>query len=160
MAGIDVTITQRVHDLFRARGLRLAVAESCTGGRIADMLSSLPGASGFFEASVVCYSREAKERLLGLNASVLDAYGTVSTQTAAAMAEAVIKRTGADVSLAVTGNLGPAPIENKKVGGIHMAVSVGATVQTRDRVFSGDRGQIKQAAAEAALEFLCEALTA
>ncbi|HWR58653.1 MAG TPA: CinA family protein, partial [Thermodesulfovibrionales bacterium] len=115
-------MAKKIHRHFKMSGLRLSVAESCTGGLIAHLLTTLPGASEFFDSSVVCYSTESKIKLLGVKSSVIRKHGAVSEETARAMAVAVRNRRGTDLSLSTTGNLGPDAMEDKKVGVVFIAV--------------------------------------
>jgi PncC family amidohydrolase len=159
MESADLDIVAKIHGFFKSKGLKLAVAESCTGGLIGHMLTSLPGASGFFDSSIVCYSARSKEKLLGLGHSFIKDHGTINEDTARAMAGAARKASGADVSLAVTGNLGPDPIEGHKAGLVFIAVSLDAETTSRGFFFEGERDEIKKSASEKALHFLFEAVS-
>jgi|Deesub1362A_J573_1020465.scaffolds.fasta_scaffold00004_359 PncC family amidohydrolase len=160
MATSDLEIIKKVHRVFRTKGLRLTVAESCTAGLISHMLTSLPGASEFFDSCIVCYSARSKNKLLGVKKSLIKKYGTVSEETARAMAEAVRAKIGADVSLAVTGNLGPEPIEDKQTGLVFIAVSSEDETTSRGFIFDGSREEIKRAASLEAFHLLYEAVSA
>ncbi|MDR0402425.1 MAG: nicotinamide-nucleotide amidohydrolase family protein [Treponema sp.] len=89
------------------RSLTLAAAESCTAGLVADRIARVPGASKVFWGSFVCYSPRAKIKMLGIESGILDKYGLVSAETAAAMAAGALEKSGADVALSVTGLAGP-----------------------------------------------------
>jgi PncC family amidohydrolase len=89
------------------RSLVLAAAESCTAGLVADRIARVPGASKVFWGSFVCYSPPAKIKMLGVESEILDRYGLVSAETAAAMAAGALKKSGADLALSVTGLAGP-----------------------------------------------------
>jgi PncC family amidohydrolase len=119
------------------RGLRIATAESCTGGRIAATLTGVEDAAAFFAGGVVVYSAEAKARLLGLHPSLLKDEGTVSPRVAAAMASAIRNTLRCDVGVAVTGVVGDAT-EGKPPGLIYVGVADESGVVVRDR--SGDEG--------------------
>ena len=138
--------------------MRLGIAESCTGGLISHLLTSLPGASEFFDSSLVCYSTESKIKLLRVKPLIIKRHGVVSEDTARAMAEGVREQRKTDFSLSTTGNLGPEPMENKKVGLVYMAVSWKDGTTSKGMIFEGERESIKYAAAEAALRFLGEAV--
>lgn len=140
-------------------GIRLAVAESCTGGYIAHLITSLPGASRVFEASITAYCAEAKQQLLGVKAETINRHGTVSPETALAMAHGAARATGTEAALAVTGVLGPGTIENKKAGLVYAAVIVNARAGAKEFQFTGDRESINKQAAAAALQLLNEALS-
>jgi len=156
---MEEDLTVRVHEAFKSRGLRLSVAESCTGGLIGHMLTEVPGASQFFDSSVVAYSLEAKRKLLGVKAAVLKKHGSIGEETARAMAEALRAKTKTDFSLAVTGNLGPSALEDKPVGLVWVAVAFPAETTSRGFRFQGTRAEIKEQAAQAALKFLREAVS-
>jgi PncC family amidohydrolase len=151
-----IDLVGKIHELFRRDGLRLSVAESCTGGLIAHLLTMLPGTSAFFDSSVVCYSTESKIRLLGVGSSVIRKYGAVSEETARSMAVAVRKKRMTDFSLSTTGNLGPNPMEDKRVGLVFMAVDREKETISKGMIFDGEREDIKRDAALAALQFLRE----
>ena len=107
----DTTLERVVSDLLRQRGLRLAVAESLTGGMLASRIVGVPGASGILLAGYVAYSVEAKIRDLGVPVGVIDRHGLVSTETATAMALGARARAEADVALSTTGEAGPSPAD-------------------------------------------------
>src|SRR5689334_16895696 len=98
---------KRLLDLYRANGMRVAAAESCTGGLVAAALTAIAGSSDVFECSFVTYSNAAKQKLLGVPAATLRRYGAVSGETAAAMAKGALKRSGADCAVSITGIAGP-----------------------------------------------------
>lgn len=149
-------IASLVHDELAGRGLRLAVAESCTGGFISRMLTLRPGASAFFEFGLVCYSTESKIKLLGVDASLIIAHGAVSEQCARQMAICAMRLGGTDCALSVTGNLGPVPMEGKPAGLVYMAVAHKDEINSDARQFEGARDMIRSKAAVAALELLLE----
>jgi nicotinamide-nucleotide amidase len=109
-------------DLCRRRGLRIATAESCTGGLVAGVLTEIAGASDVVERGFVVYSNAAKESMLGVPASTLKRYGAVSAETAIAMAAGALKNSEADISVAITGIAGPGGgTKQKPVGLVHFA---------------------------------------
>jgi PncC family amidohydrolase len=149
-------VVQKLHDLFKRKGLTLSLAESCTGGLISHYVTALPGASIFFRAGIVSYSVGAKKKILGISFDVISEYGVVSEETAKEMADKVRALTETDFALSTTGNLGPDVLEEKEKGLIYVAVSTeGLTVSRRLRV-QGDREANKEAAALLALRFLLE----
>lgn len=99
---------RKVIEENRAAGLRVAVAESCTGGLVSAALTEIAGSSDVFEAGYVTYSNEAKTALLGVSEEVIETFGSVSVAAAWAMAQGAILRSGADVAVAITGIAGPA----------------------------------------------------
>ena len=124
-------------------GLRqatLAVAESCTGGMIAQRITSVAGSSRSFLGSVVVYSNELKTAFADVPAELIDRHGAVSSEVATALAEGIRKRTGATLGLGVTGIAGPTGgTESKPVGRVYIAVSDGQKTDTFERNFRGDR---------------------
>ncbi len=150
----------RIHEIFKERRLTLSVAESCTGGLVSHYITVLPGASAFFEAGVVTYSVEAKEGILGIPHEVISAHGVVSEETARSMAEAVRRLTGTACSVSTTGNLGPQVLEDKAAGLVYMAACAGERTISREARFQGDRWEVKEGAALAALRLVLEAVSA
>ncbi len=157
----DVTPARLLSDALRARGERIALAESCTGGLVGKMLTDLAGSSEVFWGGVVAYSNAAKERLLGVAPALLAAHGAVSREAARAMAEGLLRRAGVQAALAVTGVAGPAGgTPQKPVGTVWIAARhrEGSAVERHLRLF-GDRDGIRRRAAVAAL-LLAETVTA
>jgi nicotinamide-nucleotide amidase len=114
----------RVLEVFRARGLKVATAESCTGGLVAGALTDIAGSSDVVDRGFVTYSNEAKEAMLGVPAVTLKRHGAVSAETAAAMAAGALENSDADVTVAITGIAGPGGgSEQKPVGLVHFAAA-------------------------------------
>ena len=110
--GVDVSSLEEVcFHLLKEKGLTFATAESCTGGRVAERITALPGASAVYRGGVVSYWTSVKADVLGVPADTLDAHGAVSEETARAMAEGARRITGADIAMSVTGVAGPDPDE-------------------------------------------------
>ena len=109
-----VDMARKVVEANRAAGLRVATAESCTGGLVAAAITEIPGSSEILEASFVTYSNEAKQGLLGVSSDVLETFGAVSIATAWAMAQRALAKSGADVAVAITGIAGPGGGSEKK----------------------------------------------
>ncbi len=140
----------------RAKGLKIATAESCTGGLIAALLTEIPGSSDVVERGFVTYSNEAKEELLGVPPALLREHGAVSEAVAHAMAQGALEHARADIAVAVTGIAGPGGgSAAKPVGLVHLAAARGETTIHRECRF-GDigRGAVRLAAVDAALEML------
>ena len=139
-------------------GLRqatLAVAESCTGGMIAQRITSVAGSSRSFLGSVVVYSNELKTAFAGVPAELIDKHGAVSSEVAAALAEGIRKRTGATLGLGVTGIAGPSgATESKPVGRVYIAVSDDQKTDTFERNFRGDRNRVREWASQQALDLV------
>jgi len=149
-------IIESIHEIFKKKGLKLSVAESCTGGLISHYITMIPGASTFFEAGVVTYSAESKMRIFGLSLETISSYGIVSGETAKEMAERIRLLTKTDCALSTTGNLGPDVLEGKDVGLVYTAVSMYGKIFVKELRFKGERQEIKERAAVSALEFLIE----
>ncbi len=151
---------ERLLELYRTRGLRIATAESCTGGMIAAALTDVAGSSDVFERGFVTYSNEAKQELVAVPPAILTRHGAVSAETAEAMARGALARSRADVAISVTGVAGPGGGSTEKpVGLVWFGVArKGAAVCTECRLFSGDRATIRRAAVERALELLAGAV--
>src|SRR5947209_8790636 len=133
---------RRVLDAARRRGLKVAAAESCTGGLLAAALTEIPGSSDVFDRGFVTYSNAAKQAMLGVPASVLEARGAVSKETAEAMAAGALERSGADLSAAITGVAGPGGgTAEKPLGLVHLAAgSRAGRLLHRERRY-GDLGR-------------------
>ncbi len=143
------------HDLGNA-GHAVATAESCTGGWVAQVLTSIPGSSRWFERGFITYSNLSKRELLGVKTDTLVRFGAVSEQTARAMAEGALARSRAEYALAVTGIAGPqGGTPEKPVGTVCFAwVRRQHACHSVTRLFSGDREQIRRQSVAAALEGL------
>lgn len=151
----DESLERVVVRMLTERALTLAVAESCTGGLVANRITDVSGSSAAFVVGFVAYSNQAKKELLGLDEQLLSKYGAVSEQTARAMAEGAKRVSGADVAISVTGIAGPTGgTAAKPVGLVYMALSaVDGTIAFEHR-FSGSRMDIKLRASQAALNML------
>lgn len=148
-----------VLDAARRRGLRIVVAESCTGGLVGGRLTDTPGSSDMMEAGVVCYSYESKTRLLGVPADLVVAHGAVSESVVRAMAEGALGRLGGDLALAVTGIAGPGGgTPEKPVGTVWFATAMGGDVRATRIVFFGTRAEVRARAGQTALRLLLERL--
>jgi nicotinamide-nucleotide amidase len=141
-------VEELVLEACRARGLTLATAESCTGGLVAQRLTSVPGSSDVFLGAIVAYADEVKARELGVPAATLEQHGAVSAETAAAMAAGVRERLGADVAVAVTGIAGPGGgTKEKPVGLVYLHAEGPDGGRGVDFNFAGDRESIRRRAA-------------
>jgi len=142
------------------RGKRLAVAESCTGGWIAKVLTDLSGSSAWFDRGYVTYSNEAKQEMLGVDGEIIRARGAVSEETVLAMASGVLNHCRADLSVAVSGIAGPSGgSPEKPVGTVWLAwADRNGRLTARREQFSGDRESIRAQAVVAALQGLFDLL--
>jgi nicotinamide-nucleotide amidase len=144
-----------LHERLGAAGLKLAVAESCTGGLLAAAITDQPGSSAYFSGGVVAYSNEVKQALLGVPAELIRSVGAVSAEVAQAMAEGVRRALGADLGVAVTGIAGPeADGTDKPVGLTYIWMDGPEGGEGRRFVFVGDRWANRRAAVAEALQLL------
>jgi len=145
--------------VLKAKGKTIATAESCTGGKIGDMITSVPGSSAYFLGGVVSYGNDAKVSLLGVDTGALKADGAVSEMVARQMADGARERFGADVGISTTGIAGPGGgSAEKPVGLVFVAVSTSDMSMCRRYVFTGARDDIKTRSANAALALALEVL--
>jgi nicotinamide-nucleotide amidase len=155
------TLEAVVGELLRARGQRLALAESCTGGLVGHRITGVPGSSAYFERGVMAYSNRAKVELLGVDEAILRVHGGVSAPCAEAMARLVSERTGAACGVAITGIAGPGGgTSAKPVGTVFIGLAVSGKISARRFRFSGDRASVKWQASVMALDMLRRALEA
>ena len=142
-------------DLLQGSGLKLAMAESCTGGLIAASITAVAGSSGYFCGGVVAYSNDVKQRLLKVPGGMLAMYGAVSDEVARAMAEGAREQLGADIGLAVTGIAGPGgATQDKPVGTVFIALADAGQSLAQRYQFGGDREAVRKATMKAGLEWL------
>lgn len=153
-----VALAERLQGICLGRGLTVATAESCTGGRIAAAITTVAGSSGYYVGGVVSYADTAKIDLLGVPEHSLSEHGAVSAQVARAMADGARGRFGVDIAVAVTGIAGPGGgSAAKPVGLTYIALASRRGVEVRRSIWSGAREANQAAAAHAALEWLIEA---
>jgi nicotinamide-nucleotide amidase len=143
----------------RARALRLATAESCTGGGIAARLTEVPGSSDVLVGGVIAYDNRVKREQLGVSADLLAEHGAVSEPVARAMAEGVSRLMGTELAVAVTGIAGPSGgTPDKPVGLVYLATAIDGAVTASRHVFPGGRSEIRTRAVQAALVRLLKGL--
>lgn len=149
--------------LLRERKLRISLAESCTGGLLAALLTSISGASSVFEYGWVCYSAAAKQSELSVDAALIAVYGVVSEEVAAAMAAGALARAHADIALSVTGNAGPSAEKGEApVGRVYLGLSCSGNLSSQERQCSSlcldfpnsERNALRLLVCEAALQLL------
>lgn len=146
-------------ELLRQHGLRLAIAESCTGGLIGHRLTNVPGSSTYYMGSVTAYAYEAKVRLLGVHWETLEKHGAVSKETVIEMARGVRRALAADIGIAVSGIAGPTGgTPEKPVGLVWIGLSAPEIDKARSYIWKGDRIQNKELTAEQALRLLIDFL--
>lgn len=153
------TIYSVVCDMLRQKNMRVSFAESCTGGLLAQSITSVSGASNVFSQSFVTYSNDAKHRLLGVSEETLEKYGAVSEDVAMQMAKGALDVSGADVAISVTGVAGPDSDENgNPVGLVYIGLAGGEDVIVKEFNFTGNRDKIRMRACVSAYTMLREYL--
>ncbi|HMN76961.1 MAG TPA: CinA family protein [Burkholderiaceae bacterium] len=145
-------------DALRARGWRIAAAESCTGGMIAAACTSIAGSSDWFERGFVTYSNAAKSEMLGVPSALIERHGAVSAEVACAMAQGALDRSQAMLAVAVTGIAGPGgATPGKPVGTVWLAVAARGAAPRAERLqLDGDRAAVRAQTVRHALARLCE----
>jgi nicotinamide-nucleotide amidase len=149
---IDENLLKKVTDLLKEKNLKIATAESCTGGLIAHTLTNISGSSDYFDRGIVSYSNRAKTELLGVSEDILKKFGAVSSQVAKIIAENVRIKSKVDLGIATTGIAGPTGgTKEKPVGLVFIAVSNSSGTYIRRYKFSGNRLKNKELTCNAAL---------
>lgn len=145
-----------VYKLLKEKNLKIATAESCTGGMLGEYLTSVPGISDFYEMGVVTYSNAMKEKLLGVSGETLAKHGAVSRQTAMEMASGILKESGADIGVGITGIAGPGGgTEQKPVGLVYIGLACkGGTLTFKELHLAGSRERIRRITVKHALNMV------
>jgi PncC family amidohydrolase len=158
--GMVETVEFWLGRLLRQLGMRMSVAESCTGGLISHLITNVPGSSDYFLGGLTVYANEAKVRLLGVRWETLEKYGAVSREIVMEMAEGVRTALTADVGLSVSGIAGPGGgTPEKPVGTTWIGLNTARVGQARCFQFVGDRLSVKEQAARMAVQYLAEYLS-
>ena len=143
-----------VGERLRERGATVAVAESCTGGMVAERITDVPGSSDYFLGGFLVYSDQMKQNLLGIDPALLERHTAVSAEVAQAMAEHTRARTGATYAISTTGEAGPESSTGAPVGTVYIGFAAGSCVEARKLNLPGDRTRIRMFATQAALDTL------
>lgn len=151
-------LAERVGNALKQRAMMLATAESCTGGWVGEVVTAVPGSSDWFDRGFITYSNAAKKEMLGVSAATLATYGAVSEQTVREMASGVLKNSRAQAALAISGIAGPGGgTAEKPVGTVCIAWAfANGAAASEQRVFAGDRREVRKQAVERALQGLLE----
>ncbi|HSI25587.1 MAG TPA: CinA family protein [Methylotenera sp.] len=154
------TLSIELGALLKARGLKLALAESCTGGMVAEAVTRVAGSSAWFDCGLVTYSNQAKIDMLGVPSDTLEKFGAVSEQTAVEMALGALKHSQAQIAGSITGIAGPdGGSTEKPVGTVCFAwIGLNKSANTATQHFAGNRQQIRQQAAAFLMQRLIELL--
>ncbi len=155
----EETLENVISGIFKENAITLAVAESCTGGLVSNLLTNVQGSSVFFLGGIVSYSSKVKESLLNVPEKLIKEYGVISAEVAKAMAFGARERMQADIGLAITGIAGPTGIDEgvdqtKPVGLVYVATAINDDLECKEYCFFGSRVDIKKRAANAALNTL------
>ncbi len=152
-----LALAQALGEACRARGWRVASAESCTGGLVAAACTAVAGSSDWFERGFVTYSNEAKTTMLGVPAELIARDGAVSQSVAVAMVEGALQHAPVQLAVAVTGIAGPGgAVPGKPVGTVWLAWGSAGAVQARKLLLPGDRAAVRSATVHAALQRLLQ----
>jgi PncC family amidohydrolase len=152
-------ISSEILRLFIDKQKSLALAESCTGGMVQQILTDIPGSSRYFKGGVVAYSNEVKVDILKVSPNTLSRFGAVSRETAREMAVGIKTGLGTDIGASVTGVAGPqGGTEDKPVGTVWFAVADESKIITEKQIFSGDRNSIREAASDYLLNLIYKSL--
>lgn len=155
VADEDISLQEALNKLLKQENKTLATAESCTGGYIAHLITSIPGSSSIFNGGVVSYANEAKEAVLGVKRNTLEQSGAVSEQTVIEMAEGVLRQMKTSYAMATSGVMGPdGGTQEKPVGTVWLAVTNGTQTKTQKLHFRFDRKRNIQLTANAALNMM------
>ena len=150
----DADAPTRLHRALLARGETVAAAESLTAGLLCATLATVPGASATLRGGVVVYATELKTALAGVPADLLATYGPVSSQTAAALADGVRERCGADWGIGLTGVAGPDPVDGHGPGRVYLGIAGPAGTDVVRLDLPGERAAVRAAAVAAAMDQL------
>lgn len=157
----DTDLPTVIGTLLKQKGLTMSAAESCTGGTISQLITSVPGCSEYYLGSVTSYANSVKEKVLGVPASIIEQHGAVSSECVAKMAEGVRRLTGSDVSVATSGIAGPGGgTPDKPVGLVWIGVSTPLGTQTFRHLFTNDRARNIERFAATALHHLHQEISA
>lgn len=159
MQAIDGTLLNKISLILKKQNLKIATAESCTGGLIAHTLTNISGSSDYFDRGVVSYSNKSKTELLGVPEKLIDKYGAVSNPVAKAMADGIRVKSEVDIGISTTGIAGPTGgTKEKPVGLVFIAISTKDNIIVRKYQFGGNRIQNKYDTCKAALYMLYDNL--
>jgi len=147
---------RELHNKLLSGQKTVSVAESCTGGLVASLLTSESGSSGYFLSGVVAYSNKSKQKILGIPEKIIKKYGAVSCNVAKLMAENIRQKTGSDFGVSITGIAGPkGAVKNKPVGTVFIGLSQKNKKTCKKFLFCGNRQDIRNKSAWEALHLLC-----
>ena len=153
-------LAERLGETLKSYSKTMSTAESCTGGGIAKYITDIPGSSEWFDSGYVSYSNAAKQRMFGVRAETLAQFGAVSEQVVIEMVEGVVKVSGVDIGVAVSGVAGPGGgSDDKPVGTVWVAWHVNGVTETHRYLFFGNREEIRNLTIEAAMSGIIRRLS-
>jgi len=156
---IDVDLVKKVSDRLINQKLKVATAESCTGGLLAHTLTNISGSSNYFERGIISYSNQTKTELLDVPVDLLIKHGAVSEPVARLMADNIRIKSNVDIGISTTGIVGPTGgTENKPVGLVYIAVSTKGLTRVEKNLFTGNRLENKESSCNEALKLLYDVL--
>jgi PncC family amidohydrolase len=148
-------LLENIGNLLRKKGCTVSVAESCTGGLVGSLLTSIPGSSDYFSGGVIAYSDEVKKSLLSVSTHALEKFGAVSEEIVGEMAQGVKKLIGTDIGVAISGIAGPTGgSEKKPVGTVALGVDIHGKIITNILQLDGERNEIREMGGIKVLEML------
>ncbi len=156
---MPIALENILYEYLQSGNLKVSAAESCTGGRVADRITNVPGSSAYFPGGVVAYSYEAKASLLGVSWNTLNTHGAVSEETALEMARGARKIFEADIAISISGIAGPGGgTPEKPVGTTWLGLTTAKGDWARHFIWDGNREENKHHSSEAALQFIIDYL--
>jgi PncC family amidohydrolase len=154
---IDVQLLENVSNILRTKHLSIAIAESCTGGLLANIITNIPNSSEYFKMGIISYSNQSKINFLKVSKKALVEFGAVSELVAKEMAIGIKKIVGVDIGVSITGIAGPSGgTKLKPVGLVFIGVAIKGEIIVKKFTFTGNRMQIKEDSCNAALKMLLE----
>ena len=152
-----VRIVEQVKVIAVSKDITISTAESCTGGKLAESLTSIPGSSNFFDSSIITYSNTSKVKLLGVSPDTIKEYGAVSENVVQEMTIGLLKRTGSDVGIAISGIMGPdADDTEKDIGSVWISIRSKRKHLTKMLKLTGDRDSNRELSVLNALSYLSD----
>jgi PncC family amidohydrolase len=149
------SVAERLGRILKEKRLKIAVAESCTGGLLSSFLTDIPGSSQYFVLGLVVYSSLEKQRLLKIKPEIIQEYSSVSEKVSELMARNIAAQTGSDLGIGITGFAGPNRGDKQTPAGtVYLCLSYGENTYNLKECFSGSRKEVKQKSVEAALELI------
>ena len=152
-----VRIVEQVKIIAISKDIRISTAESCTGGKLAESLTSIPGSSNFFDSSIIVYSNSSKVKLLGISQETINNYGAVSEKVVQEMTIGLLDRTGSDIGIAISGIMGPdADHTEKDIGTVWLSIRSKRKHLTKMLKLKGDRESNRQLSVLNGLTYLSD----